>query len=112
MSEEKTIPGELDAINKRLDDGAGKFDDAFKRIDRIEGKQTFILNQIREIRASQKQQAVELKKNTEVTTEVRDFMRAGRAGATFLKWASVVVTAVVTLAGAAWTAWHNFGARS
>lgn len=107
MAEEKTIPGELDAIHKRLDEGSDKFDDAFKRLDRVEGKQTFILNQIREIRQSQKQQAAELKKNTEVTTEVRDFMRAGRAGATFLKWASVVVTALLTLAGAAWSTWHN-----
>lgn len=105
MREETTIPGELQAIHARLDEGDRRFRDMERRISaqakqlhEVALSQKVMLEQMKTMQAT-------LEKNTEITEDVRDFMRAGKAGATFLKYTAMTVGPLIAAA----TAIYHFG---
>lgn len=88
-----SIPGQLDTIRCRLDDGA-------KRMDRFDSK-------LKELKAGQDELTKQMVKNTMVTEEVLDVVRIGKLGTYMIKW-----IASISVAGTAiWTAiyWMTHG---
>lgn len=83
MADSPTIPGQLDAIEKRIAASdlrtAARFDAGNKRFASIEKTLGEVL--------------VELKKNTEITTEIRDIKTATRVGTRVVKWLGAMAIA-------------------
>ena len=89
-----TVPGQLEEIKVYLK----PFD---KRLQ-------FLENGHREIKESQIIMLAALKKNTEVTEDIRDIVTAGRVGTKIIKWFGGMAAAI----GATWAAWATiFGAK-
>lgn len=83
MSEPTTIPGQLEAIEKRIavseQRTSARFDAGNKRFAAIEKTLGEML--------------AELKRNTEITTEIRDVKTATRVGTRVVKWLGAMAIA-------------------
>lgn len=97
MAESNTIPGQLDAIERRIAASdqrtSVRFDAGNKRFASIEKTLGEML--------------VELKKNTEITTEIRDFKTTSRVVTRFAKWVGILAAAGVAIWSAVYAITHG-----